>query len=586
MAKINIPNISSPYASQNALNERFKMIEDVLNDKVLWRDNPIGEVNTLKNDIDLGNNDLLNVGVVSASSIMVQGRGLEEGITEAVARCLEKADEAETSANAAAANAASAEASAIRAETAAEQAELPIASPGDEGKVLTVSPSLEPEWEEVPDELPSYTALDSGKTLSVNEAGDAVEWTDPPKGSVNIAPQTIVKSQVGARPDGWTVADCDAPVMSIIADRLPIFSSNWCGGVALEASSVYSADHLPWKAFNGTSVGILDCWATSSGSFTNGIGDEWIEIDFGTVRTVASINIASRDMAAEWATSFPKDIQLIADGVVAETKTGIVAEGQGVLQNIKLTAPITCRLLRMRITAIGGSASYVTIGRFEPVFADVAQGYFGITAGLQVAYADNGRVQLSEELTSPQTVDMSAAADGTHYVYADMAEDGTFSGFGHTANKPMVGTERSGAGDLYNPVTVTHYNSSDAPIRRVYLGWVEKVADVITDVHCYSLGSSAITPIANGVDLLISTVYIENLGFLMNNGSCRPEIYAANRWFEVPEFYYQTDSHGFSGRVLTTTTWRGKTGLYLGPDPDGGSAITQAKGRLVIQRGY
>jgi hypothetical protein len=174
------------------------------------------------------------------------------------------AEQAQTAAESAAGNA---EASAIRAETAAEQAELPIASPGEEGKVLTVSPSLGPEWAEVPEELPSYTPLDAGKTLSVNAGGDAVEWTDPLKGSVNIAPQTIVRAQVGSRPDGWTAADCDAPVASL-----------------------------------------------------------------------------------------------------------------------------------------SHSGNVVTV-----------------EAGLQVAYADNGRVQLSEELSSPQTVDLSSAADGTPYVYSRYA---------------------------------------------------------------------------------------------------------------------------------------------------------------------
>lgn len=346
-----------------------------------------------------------------------------------------------------------------------------------------------------------------------------------------------------------------------------------------------------------------------------------------------------------------------------------------------------------------------------------------VEAGLQVAYADGGSVQLSEALAAPHVVDLSAAADGTHHVYADIAEDGTFSGFGHTDMVPEVGVERGRIGtqddvtsvtadpatysgdpntlvngslsgyvqwttpaitvnflgvggrlqefsifaprvqnilpktwevdglsggiwtkigdgvtasvddwtsdryisttitdsttvyeqfrlrttsswgsgmiftdvkfsaladpaDLYNPTTVTHYDSSDVPIRRVYLGWVEKVSGAITDVHCYSLGNSTITPIANGVDLLPATVYVEDLGFLMANGSCRVEIYAAPHWFEAPEMYYQTSGHGVFGRVLTTTTWRGKTASYLGANPDTGTAITQAKARLVIQRGY
>jgi hypothetical protein len=67
-----------------------------------------------------------------------------------------------------------------------------------------------------------------------------------------------------------------------------------------------------------------------------------------------------------------------------------------------------------------------------------------VEAGLQVAYADGGNVYPSEVLAAPQSVDLSAAADGTSYIYADIAEDGTFSGFGHADVAPDVGGERSG----------------------------------------------------------------------------------------------------------------------------------------------
>jgi hypothetical protein len=66
-----------------------------------------------------------------------------------------------------------------------------------------------------------------------------------------------------------------------------------------------------------------------------------------------------------------------------------------------------------------------------------------VEAGLQVAYADSGSVQLSEVLAAPQSVDLSAAADGTSYIYADLSESGTFSGFGATTVAPEVGIERS-----------------------------------------------------------------------------------------------------------------------------------------------
>jgi hypothetical protein len=138
---------------------------------------------------------------------------------------------------------------------------------------------------------------------------------------------------------------------------------------------------------------------------------------------------------------------------------------------------------------------------------------------------------LSDVLDSAHAVDLSSAVNGTHYIYADISEDGKFAGFGHTATKPMVGTERSGAGDLYNPVTVTHYNSSDVPIRRVYLGWVEKFSGVITDVHCYSLGSSVTLPVYGG-DLVDKNMNVfEDLPFVLSkNASAEAQIVAEGQW--------------------------------------------------------
>jgi len=64
MAKINISNITSGYASTTALNNAFDAIETQLNSKVLYRDNPSGEPNQMENDLDMNGNDILNAGVV------------------------------------------------------------------------------------------------------------------------------------------------------------------------------------------------------------------------------------------------------------------------------------------------------------------------------------------------------------------------------------------------------------------------------------------------------------------------------------------------------------------------------------------
>lgn len=61
MAKIVLDTIASGY-NLAKINANFDKIATALNDDVLYRDVPIGEPNTVKNDIDMDSNDLLNVG--------------------------------------------------------------------------------------------------------------------------------------------------------------------------------------------------------------------------------------------------------------------------------------------------------------------------------------------------------------------------------------------------------------------------------------------------------------------------------------------------------------------------------------------
>lgn len=61
MAKITIDNITSGYNSTTQLNNNFDAIETELNSKVLYRDNPAGEPNSMQNDIDMNSNSINNV---------------------------------------------------------------------------------------------------------------------------------------------------------------------------------------------------------------------------------------------------------------------------------------------------------------------------------------------------------------------------------------------------------------------------------------------------------------------------------------------------------------------------------------------
>lgn len=71
MSKINLPDITTQFESQQGLNNRFQQIEDEFNDKVLYRDNPGNEPNEMSNDLDMNTNDILNAGTINADVISV-----------------------------------------------------------------------------------------------------------------------------------------------------------------------------------------------------------------------------------------------------------------------------------------------------------------------------------------------------------------------------------------------------------------------------------------------------------------------------------------------------------------------------------
>lgn len=61
MAKIDLPTISSGYASNTTFNTTFTTIENEFQQKVLYRNNPTGEPNSMQNDLDMNSNDINNV---------------------------------------------------------------------------------------------------------------------------------------------------------------------------------------------------------------------------------------------------------------------------------------------------------------------------------------------------------------------------------------------------------------------------------------------------------------------------------------------------------------------------------------------
>ena len=67
MSKISLNNVAGGFNLQS-VNTNFQLLQDELNNKVLYRDNPIGEVNVLNTDIDMNGKRIYNLPVPLSAS--------------------------------------------------------------------------------------------------------------------------------------------------------------------------------------------------------------------------------------------------------------------------------------------------------------------------------------------------------------------------------------------------------------------------------------------------------------------------------------------------------------------------------------
>jgi len=103
MAKITLPTIVAGYSSATSINNAFAQLEAELQGKVLYRDNPVGEPNTLETEIDMNNNAISNVSALDTDTITVAGVDLTTKVGEAATSATASAASAVASAASAAA---------------------------------------------------------------------------------------------------------------------------------------------------------------------------------------------------------------------------------------------------------------------------------------------------------------------------------------------------------------------------------------------------------------------------------------------------------------------------------------------------
>jgi len=132
MSKLNLSTVASGFLGQEALNSNFVAIEEELQNKVLYRDNPTGEPNSMENDLDLNGHNLLNVESINGLSLdaVTEVGQFVTNIEALVAEAEVSALAADASADASAASASAAAGSASAASTSATNAsnQVPLAA--------------------------------------------------------------------------------------------------------------------------------------------------------------------------------------------------------------------------------------------------------------------------------------------------------------------------------------------------------------------------------------------------------------------------------------------------------------------------
>jgi len=84
MSKVALERVTSSFGFQAAFNDTLAKIESEFTDKVLYRDNPVGTTNEMKNDLDMGTHDVLNVKMVDAQQFRVGGVDLDDVVNQLI----------------------------------------------------------------------------------------------------------------------------------------------------------------------------------------------------------------------------------------------------------------------------------------------------------------------------------------------------------------------------------------------------------------------------------------------------------------------------------------------------------------------
>lgn len=438
--------------------------------------------------------------------------------------------------------------------------------------------------------------LDYAEPALVDQFGTAAQKniglgaTDVPTNDLlphNALPaQSIIKAPLGARPTGWSPADCDAPVASMTASGTIVTVQAGLQVAYADSGRVRLSAELAAPL-------TVDLTAEADGT-------KYVYVNLAADGTIESAGITS---SAPQVGYDRVDARLAPSGVNIGNMTlsgGLAAAFDG---NVDQSAASSAAA---GSSALGG---YAGNDFGSPQALKYAIAYSSNNSGFWND-ATTGKVQLwgsnSNDFTtatlissvsitntlSQRVVTLNADSSNYRYRWVQALPDNT------TLSTYIAEIEwyMESQADVYNPATVTMLDSSDAPIRRVYLGFAVISSGVVTDTVCYALGDIVTLPVNNGSNIASgSNVYQSDTPYIGRMSSMITEIYATpiSAWAEGG-FFTDSDAARFArttqgNDILYTTT--GATALlesnsgYSGTRPIG-QAVTSARARVVVKRGY
>ena len=83
MAKTTFNRVVSNFSFKTAFNSFLERIEQEFQDKVLYRNNPTGEPNSMNNDLDMSGHDILNVRNLGARGLLIDGKNFTDSLDKA-----------------------------------------------------------------------------------------------------------------------------------------------------------------------------------------------------------------------------------------------------------------------------------------------------------------------------------------------------------------------------------------------------------------------------------------------------------------------------------------------------------------------